>query len=926
MAVQFDIIAKLRADTKQFIAGMKSSEVASSNLATSVGSAGSMVGVGLAASVAVAGIALFKLGESFHEAYKTIRVGTGQTGEALKGLEESFKNVYAKTPASMKDVSMAISDVSVKLGLTGAPLEAMSLQFIKLSRITGTDLKGNIEAVTMVFKNFNVAADDQSKKMDLLYRTSQTSGVSVDKLAGTMSSSGVVLRQLGFDFDKSAALIGTFAKAGIDAGDVMPALQFSLKTAGKAGVDAAEQFKKTFDAIKEAPGITEATGIALDVFGGRAGAKMAAAIQEGKLSWEDYLKVIQEGSDTISKSASDVSTFGGKLKTTAHQIQIAFEPLATVVFKGLNDAMKIIQPTIGFVVGGLSNIVKAFQDLPTPVQIIIPLIAGLVIGWELLTGAVTLLSTAFTALYTAVLPIIMKGIMTLGFLLGDLFAAMGMNIAMSYNLGAALATGIGGALAIVTVAWMAYNFFAGQGTSTNLAGTNAAKEFKKALEGTPDDIDKNTAAIIANTFANDKNFKALRDGGGDVKTFGAAITGSKDAITAYQDDVGKFGNLNDFIDHVKRSAAAGDTYSQSLLALHDQGGQTWKSVDALAQGMITQTLTYDAAVTSQETEIGMQQGLQTENDKTTQSIKAQTDAMQAKTDKLRAATDPMYAALSAQSNLATAQKNYNDIAKDGSKTEQEKKDAAIALTKAYGDYGFALRDLDKANTAAGGSSQAMQEYLQMAVSLGLDPAAESTKKTLGAMYNLGTELGKIQAPSDELKGAMERLKDPVFAAGEEGKVAAAQLAAMGWVMKDINGTQVWVQANADTEGARANLGRLARQLADLYKIQQADTGLDLSTRVNAGDKMIKYHNIAQAYGYASGGMMRDGMFVVGENGPELGIKQGGAVRILSNPQSTKMLSDNKMPGGNVVNVNVNGSDLSPQDVGREVLWALKVSR
>jgi hypothetical protein len=264
--------------------------------------------------------------------------------------------------------------------------------------------------------------------------------------------------------------------------------------------------------------------------------------------------------------------------------------------------------------------------------------------------------------------------------------------------------------------------------------------------------------------------------------------------------------------------------------------------------------------------------------------------------------------------------------KDGSKTERERTDASVALTKAYGDYGFALRDLEQANLEAGDAGERMAEYMAMAVQLGLDPASEATKRTLGAMFGLGTEMDKIAAPSAEVKDAMERLKDPLYAASEEGRLAAAQMAALGYVMKDLNGTQIWVKANGDTREAQAAVGRLARQLADFYGIQQMDTNLDWSTRVNAGDKRLKYGGLARAYGYAKGGMVRDGMFVVGEQGPELGIKQGGAVRIFSNSESNRMLSSmpSSQSSGDVY-VTVNGSNVSPQDVGREVLWALKVA-
>ena len=60
----FDVVAKLRADSTEFIKGLKAGEVASTNFAAAAGSMSTAVAVGVAAAVAVAGVALFKLGRA----------------------------------------------------------------------------------------------------------------------------------------------------------------------------------------------------------------------------------------------------------------------------------------------------------------------------------------------------------------------------------------------------------------------------------------------------------------------------------------------------------------------------------------------------------------------------------------------------------------------------------------------------------------------------------------------------------------------------------------------------------------------------------------------------------------------------------------------------------------------------------------------
>ena len=76
--------------------------------------------------------------------------------------------------------------------------------------------------------------------------------------------------------------------------------------------------------------------------------------------------------------------------------------------------------------------------------------------------------------------------------------------------------------------------------------------------------------------------------------------------------------------------------------------------------------------------------------------------------------------------------------------------------------------------------------------------------------------------------------------------------------------------------------------------------------------------------FAKGGMVGDGPFMVGEQGPELGYKIGSSVRIFSNPDTKRIMGGGGM-GGGTVNVYVTNAQASPYEIGKEVLWATKVA-
>lgn len=295
--------------------------------------AGALVGIG-----AIAGLA--KLGGSFDEAFDTIRVGTGATGEALDGLKGSLKNVFGSLPTDMGSAGTAIADLNTRLGLTGSQLETSASQFLELSRITGTDLSGNITAVTRAFGDWGVSAERQEASLDSLFRAAQASGATVDQLANGLVQFGSPLRQLGFSMGKSTALLAGFEQAGVNSELVMGSLRIALGKMAKEGVkDLPAALDDVMGSIKNAGTAGEGAAIALEVFGARAGPDMAAAIREGRFELGTIYDAIGEGTETIMGAAEDTNDWRESWERLRNQGFVLLEPIATRVFNLLGTGM-----------------------------------------------------------------------------------------------------------------------------------------------------------------------------------------------------------------------------------------------------------------------------------------------------------------------------------------------------------------------------------------------------------------------------------------------------------------------------------------------------------------------------------------------------------------------------------------------------------
>jgi len=314
-------------------------------------------GAGVAAfgvAAAVAGKQLYDLGRDFDQAYDTIRIRTGATGRELERLKGSFKDVAKNVPNDFEDVGKAIGDLNTRLGLTGKPLERMAENMLHLSNLTGDDLEGNIKAVARAFVDWEVTIPKQTKYLNGLFRLSQASGASVSELADSAQRLGSPLRQLGFTFAETAAMFANFERAGVNTQTMMPGLKMAIsnltrpteelaKTMATLGIQVGKPdiaLRQVFKLLSSSSTLTQVqkTGLAMDVFGKRAGADMAEAIRQGRFELDKFLRIFRDNKgDTIGKAADETYDFAENVQILTNRFKIFLEPTANAVVVFLDE-------------------------------------------------------------------------------------------------------------------------------------------------------------------------------------------------------------------------------------------------------------------------------------------------------------------------------------------------------------------------------------------------------------------------------------------------------------------------------------------------------------------------------------------------------------------------------------------------------------
>jgi len=360
MAVLRNVVVKIGADISELQKSLNEASKTLDKAGETLTSIGGTLTTGLTLPIAAATAGILKLGTDFDDAFDKIRVGTGATGEALAGLQDDFRAVYSTVPAGMAEVSSAIADLNTRTGLAGKPLRELSTQMLNLSRITGEELSGMIAGSSRLFGDWSIAADDTAGTMDYLFKVSQSTGIGFNDLNAKLVQFGAPLRQMGFDLETAAAMLGKFEKEGVNTELVLGGLRIALGKMAKAGItDTKAALEEVTKRIKEAGSTGEANAIALEMFGARIGPDMAAAIREGRFELSELVTTLKASGETINGAAFETMDFAEQLAVMRNKAAVALEPLGTSLMQAVNSAM----PAIEGLIGRLSALVEWFANL-----------------------------------------------------------------------------------------------------------------------------------------------------------------------------------------------------------------------------------------------------------------------------------------------------------------------------------------------------------------------------------------------------------------------------------------------------------------------------------------------------------------------------------------------------------------------------------
>jgi phage-related minor tail protein len=419
------LVAVLEANADKWTRGFGEAEGAVASFGAKMQSAGKTLTKFVTLPLLALGAAGLTASLQVDDALDTIRKGTGATGVVLQSLGEDFKAVGNTVPSSLADASTAIADLNARTGQSGIGLEELSTQVLTLARLSGSELKPLIADTTRVFGDWGITTAGQSAALDFLWKTSQATGVGVGALAQQVVQFGAPLRQLGFSFQQSAALMGKFEKEGVNAELVLGSLRVGLSHFAKAGADAPAALQAIIQKIQQLGPSAEATKLAIATFGARAGPDMATAIEEGRLAIGDLVAQLTTSRETIASAAGDTDDLAEQMQVLRNKTTFAFEALARPILPVLTRWAQDAVDAIGKLAGWFDELSPTTRSWMLALGAVAASIGPLIIVVGSLTRALLTLRTAFITLELSAGPVgwVLAVVAALGLLAAAFFTS-----------------------------------------------------------------------------------------------------------------------------------------------------------------------------------------------------------------------------------------------------------------------------------------------------------------------------------------------------------------------------------------------------------------------------------------------------------------------------------------------------------------------
>lgn len=274
---------------------------------------------------------IIEAADDYTEALHNMEVATGLTGDELDSLMEKTGELWKSfedADTSIGDVEGAMSMLTTRLGLTEDETAVLGDAFMQYATITGTDVKGAVNDVIDIMKQYGLATGDAAADtetaigiMDALTQAQSDADVSVEQLAGELSKQAGAFQALGLSYEDAIGYMTAYRDAGGNVSDISTAMFNVVKNLGGKTDDLGAAWKQamfimsnstdTFSTLDHEIGNT---GVTIEqAFGAKKAQTMINTFSNGSVNAQKFTNSIKSSSGVVSQYFNDTRTVWDKL-------------------------------------------------------------------------------------------------------------------------------------------------------------------------------------------------------------------------------------------------------------------------------------------------------------------------------------------------------------------------------------------------------------------------------------------------------------------------------------------------------------------------------------------------------------------------------------------------------------------------------------
>ncbi len=266
---------------------------------------------------------------SFEQGMKNVGAVSGATAEELDQLAEAALRAAASTrfnPAQTTEALYALASSGQNATEQMASLDNV----LNLAEAGQAELGRATELVTSTLNQFELAASDSGRVVDVYTASIGASALNVDRLQVAMRNAGPTAAALGQSLEGTTATLGLLTTAfgnGERAGTGLRAILNELPDqADDLGIsvrNSAGEFRPLVDIIAdlEANGVTASRAVAM--FGAEAGPALAALLSNGSNALRDMESRLQSTGQAAETAAAQLDTLQGDIDSFFSAVDVA---------------------------------------------------------------------------------------------------------------------------------------------------------------------------------------------------------------------------------------------------------------------------------------------------------------------------------------------------------------------------------------------------------------------------------------------------------------------------------------------------------------------------------------------------------------------------------------------------------------------------